>query len=205
MNSDTSSTCKIDRITIISRFTPTLTLKSHPLTKSTLWLLLSLACATANSEPTNSIKYLITEPASMMDIGLLRLNIDLRNKKELGHAGTSYDWDKNKLNLIFIPQDILEDQGAAKQWCQETFSKVRTMFLVDIDASKTHENRRASSFGRYFTHKGYASKKQPADLLHDIDDIVELTAIVYHQNTTLECNGPLVSNKTYISIPDKTE
>jgi len=68
-----------------------------------LAILLSFA-GISHAEQTNTIKYLVNEPLTLLDLGLFRLN-RMVNEDPYGRANVTFDWENNK---IFIHITILE-------------------------------------------------------------------------------------------------
>jgi hypothetical protein len=62
-----------------------------------LTILLSFA-GISHAEQTNTIKYLVNEPLTLLDLGLYRLN-RLVNEDPYGRANVTFDWENNKITI----------------------------------------------------------------------------------------------------------
>jgi hypothetical protein len=136
--------------------------------------------------PDETVKYLMQDSASMLDFGLLRLNIDLQNEN-LGRA--FYDWDENRIRIGFFRPDKTTSENAEKE-CAEWVKAVRVAAFIDLETGKPFlEN---SMLSDYFTHSGFARANPLADLTGKIDSIIVLRCNFWGLNPAVIVDAPLM-------------
>lgn len=102
--------------------------------------------------------WLMNEPASMMDLGLLKVNIELQsfNFEGVSTPIAFYDWDNDDIAIWTrsIPSESRpETESDARKSCGEWFRKIRTHFLVDPDTGQPISGFR--SIVHNFNHNGF--------------------------------------------------
>ena len=143
------------------------------------------------AEPGPVVNWLMDEPASLFDIGILRTEITLASINS--NTFIRYDWDKNRIYLHtnFVTA-IQETDG--KQFCKLLIDRIRTFGGVSGGGTLPHA---FSNFARNFAHHDYRSAKTPDDYLRKLDQIIEIKGSVETPDTATKCHGPLVSDKVY--------
>lgn len=148
----------------------------------------SLVFRSATAGPDETTQNLISDPASMMDIGILRTEIELKSQN-LGHM--AFDWDENRLNvhkLIF--EGEYPDQASAELECATWIGKVRGIAGIKKDTGKPYGNH--SLFAENFSHAGFQRGSTPENLLVDLDKLFVLNCWVYTPPVSVEVTAPLL-------------
>lgn len=135
----------------------------------TLWLGFAamMALAPAHAGPDAVANYIMDEPASLMDIGMLRLE-----KRLDGAAWARYDWDSNTFLLWTYRPAADGDPGAQERTCAEWISEIRSLAAISDETGKPYGE--FSGFAYMFTHTGFVRKNQPEDLLEQTDRMFQL-------------------------------
>lgn len=159
--------------------------------------------ASLNAEPTPSVEWLMNEPASLFDIGMMRLR-DL-NKTEwvpelmieidnlglkLSNTGESvvYDFEKNILSIgvCFIG-------NPTEQMCADILKKYK-----DIIAPPSFSSRSTLSLTICFNHINYSIIGHPKKLDNDILKIIEITVGISEKDQlgskSIFCSSGLFEN-----------
>jgi len=146
------------------------------------------------AEPSETIKYLINEPASLFDLGLYRLNKELlkvsigctaKDAPLVRSISAEYNWELNRIEI-----NIRYIYGAKK--LPQNLKKIITYDInqqknyLNIDSSTGKPFGQQSYLKKYFTHLGYKNKDMPKDLGKKLDHITVFIVKVYG----LEAYGP---------------
>ena len=146
----------------------------------------------AVAEPTPAIEYLMREPVTLFDLGMLKLDqalVDL-NVQGVGRMSTiiAYDWDKNRIK---IGAATLFNKGrttqAAKKGCTEALEKVKSRLGINPSTGKPLLPN-LLLVSDFFSHSGFGKRGEPKNLARELHSIVELTAVV-----GAEAKGSLVT------------
>ena len=145
----------------------------------------------ASAEPNSSVSWLMAEPASVFDIGMMKLENHLIQKAQQFNSGYDfmtdltgwpyYDWDKNRI-IIIMASHI---SSYSKERCKILINKLR---FYENHAIKSQGY---SQFASFFSHEGYISKDQPRGIVPDLDKIMEIKIIMKGG----ECRGALTSEE----------
>ena len=152
-------------------------------------LLLSPAISNAGKRTTASI--VAKEPVTMMDLGILKLNSMLSNKKFKGLHGASIG---ARYNIIRGTIDIKVSKPvkkASRKQCKKTIKYAKKIFL------KTKGKKKTSNIHRYFQHEGTAFKNKIN--WKDLANNVVITGIVLTRKNyqhSVYCQSKLMKNKT---------
>ena len=142
-------------------------------TRLLLLMALSLLPLRAISGPDDTTKHLMKDSVSMLDFGLLSLNLFL---KGTDYGSAKFDWDKNRIYIQrFFPESETADM--AEKTCASWVSKVRKRAGIIPDTGKPYFE--TSFFAGYFRHNGFVRKPEPETLYQDIDDLFVLTCSGY--------------------------
>lgn len=159
---------------------------------------LSLHIGPAFAGPDASAQYLTNTPVTMMDLGILRLNLALRSQSG---GFSSYDWDTNRIQ-IEAPFDIeygsyltIEQAEAA---CATWITKVRTQFGVDAEKG-TPLLFEITFAAKLFEHEGYENANVPKTLYQDIDRMFVLQCAAGIPEKRLKVSSPLLGKGYSIS------
>jgi len=155
----------------------------------------SIFCVSSvQAEPSPSVQWLMTAPASLFDIGMI--NLDGFLKYRLGkdvHAFALYDWGKNRISISVIKE--LNNSDELNEICKNYMIVLRA--IGGVVGGKT-KNNLTSNFSAQFTHPGYKSSTQPKDTWVTLDNIFDLTVEVSSKGKTVICTGPLLSEDVFI-------
>ncbi len=145
---------------------------------------LLLLCVTTDirAEPSASIKWLMNEPASMFDLGMLRMRSsnkdfwtpelmeELHGEKltlgDLGVGSVVYSWDEN---TISITAPLIGE--ATENKCKGALSKYKQIISPWFDESVLFGGFTATAF----EHINYANKSRPKDLNENLGKLLVLT------------------------------
>ena len=174
----------------------------------TLFLLIVITSpGVVRAEPGPVVNWLINEPASLFDIGMMKLRDDIIQLEEevddqfandvitFSSIDNWYDWDKNRLYIEYtaLLKSNLDDDFI-KSFCKSTLDRFR------VNAALTKRDKHWSYFisgkGSYyaqkFGHEGYVKKNEPKDLHNKLDKIIELRAALRTPTKQIICSSPLL-------------
>ena len=161
------------------------------------------------------VNWLMSEPASLFDLGMLRLQTEATKWTRKSHIynetmdaqyGTYpgyevwYDWDENRIfveSYLLYEINIIDD---AKQACRIMLDAISQNASVDPETgepTRTISGSPVSEFARYFRHSDYATKNTPDNYMTRLDKIFMLRAVVNPLGDSTTCFRPLLSNKVY--------
>ena len=167
------------------------------------------------AEPSKTVEYLMNEPVSMLDLGILRLDRKLgKSESNFNYADKSlkmilgfanYDYEKNRIILSFLHYlntDLFKTKGWTPQTvCKDQLSRVRNEFGFNDDDSKRSYSTTAKdalSIANSFTHIGYQKKNAQNNLQSEIEnisyveiDIKEDCLMCLSYRTLVKCEGSL--------------
>jgi hypothetical protein len=163
--------------------------------KTTLLLLLLLGLAPiCKAEPSPSVRYLMNEPVTLFDWGILRLYEYLdeytahylkTNSVQDIYSTVRYDSPKNRIiiSLVVTRQSLQQDEtpasvrAASSSICKTITQTLRREFLADRD----RHVRRSSGIYRFFGHIGFKGKYEPVDSFDEIEKITVIDVSVYSE------------------------
>ncbi len=150
----------------------------------------------ARAEPGPVVRWLLHEPASLFDIGMIKLNRTLKRRfVENGlHAYAIYHWHKNRIILNATRE--VKHSSSARIICSSLIERFRIVGDVNKGAPR---NKKQSHYSILFTHAGGEVSDQPANYFAKLDQIMELEVRVRALDTGEEifCNGPLLSEDVF--------
>lgn len=136
--------------------------------------------------PDETTQYLMNDSASMLDLGMLTLNLRLSQNK-LGYA--SYDWDANRIRIKYLLFQELNDEEA-EEACAAWVQRVRVYAGINIKTGQPALE--TSSFAELFTHYGFQRKSEIDNLRHNIDKMVTLQYQHVRSGNPIMVNAPLL-------------
>jgi len=160
-------------------------------------IILLIFASPCKAEPDSTIRYLMNEPVSLLDIGIDRFNLYLGYSLGTGEGqpdsfrrspvSVSYRWEANKLRLnriLFFNKKI--DVDTLKNECKEEIELIRCMVNYGLLES-------------CFTHLGLATKNEPDNLVRNLEKIIEIRIKVINSDTKkgIECIAPLLGKDIY--------
>ncbi len=154
-------------------------------------LLLGLV-SVCRAEPTPAVRYLMQEPVTLFDWGILRLYDYLdgyathylkTNSVQDIYGTVSYDSGRNRIVISLVvtrePMQGKEPPASvkkhAKRICMTITETLRREFLTDRD----RHIRRSSGIYRFFGHIGSRGKQEPTDAFEEIERITLIHVSVY--------------------------
>jgi hypothetical protein len=155
-------------------------------------------CGSVRAEPGPVVSYLMSQPASVFTIGMMRLERRLTQLGSRVGAGyfASYDWEKNRIEVSSIDFDSVQ---APQERCRALISAVRSDAGVDMDTGNFLGKLKNSYYADLFSQIGFKKKTDPEDLARQVDTIIVIDASVFGRDgTSASCEGPLVSNRILI-------
>jgi len=161
-----------------------------------LIVLLLLFPVVTFADPGSATQYLINEPASMMDIGMMKLNMQLLEMKsqiiksidgdpKRVKLSASYDYSEDKILVQFTVQKEGETAATA---CDTAIARLRFILPVHVIVA--------------FQHFGYETKNKPVGFNAEIQDRVQLICTLkdaHTFDTMLEAKSALSGGRIYIS------
>ncbi len=179
------------------------------------------AVTSARAEPGPVGQWLMGEPASLFDIGMIRLSIaasawgrpyyaiNTELKEAYGNSPTykvEYDWDENRIVVTAFLIINSNERPDAELACKKLLSLISDQAWVASDTGKILvPDKTNSHFADYFTHIGYErTGAAPEDYRSRLDQIFVIKgriprlakgAEVYVPHVT--CSRRLLSNKVY--------
>jgi len=162
--------------------------------KTSLLLLLLLSVVPiCNAEPSPSVRYLMSEPVTLFDWGIIRLYEYLdeytthylkTNSVQDIYSTVSYDSLRN--NIMISTVVTRHSQGnespasvriGSRDICKTITHTLRREFLTDSD----RHVRRSSGIYRFFGHIGFKGKDEPIDCFDEIEKITVIDVSVYSE------------------------
>lgn len=164
------------------------------------------ACITAIAAPSPEIRYLIRQPASMLDLGLYKLRDTVsalvNDDSRLSGIGlkppiavqTDYDFERNEIHIYIgapLPPSYLM-QSKPRDTCGQLVRLVQTWMISD------------RKWIQSFTHSGYtASKGADAAVKAKLPGMIVIDAVVGSDFTakTESCSGTLANPEVTYALP----
>jgi len=168
----------------------------------------------ARSEPVDSIRYLMNEPANMLDIGLQRLRLMLE-KLDLIAYGVSnptsryvrYDPKTNLINITVLydqPLPNLNDLACRTIWISiiTELGKTDISFIKNNDVlERFYKGVVRSMTWSYFAHEGANTVKMTADETKMEEGILDIINIDIKGSKIdkydVQCGGMLTNNSPW--------
>lgn len=165
------------------------------LTTFVLVAALSFGAMPVKADPGPVVNWLMDEPASLLDIGLLRLRLLAEEKKETvvgamngkSTSGAYYDWSRNRIQAWYSTKE----HPFNKALCKSALNLARG-HLGTVVKGKTWQPD-GSEVARLFSHTNYASEAAPKDHMNRLDKIIEIRIVMGKG----ECQGSLVSEEVF--------
>ena len=181
--------------------------------KTPLVLLLLLGLVPiCSAAPSPSVQYLMNEPVTLFDWGILRLYEYLdeytahylkTNTVRDIYCTVRYDSPRNKIIISMVvthqvqsrydtPSSVRAD---SREICRSITQTLRREFLTDRD----RHVRRSSGIYRFFGHIGFRGQEEPLDAFDEIERITVIEVSVYSENDpgrlVFHSESPLMGNQ----------
>jgi hypothetical protein len=168
----------------------------YPMKNIPAALALFALCGTALADPSPEIQHLAHEPASMLDVGLIRLSDSLRTLlehnlhdlglKEIPSVISTYDFERNQI-AIFVTA-AAPAWPAPKETCRQIVKGVQTW----MNSSTTWEDG--------FTHAGYTKNSQEdAAVKAKLPSLILITGAVMSEKPERIVSGSSFCSATLFS------
>ena len=144
------------------------------------------------AEPSLPIQYLMKEPVTLFDLGILRLHthvegyathcLQTKPVQDI-YSTVTYDASRNNILITFVvtrkpsPQNESPAfvQTSSRNICATIIQDMRREFFVGRD----WQVRRTSGIYRFFAHVGFRGSREPLDCYEEIENITVLGVSVY--------------------------
>lgn len=165
--------------------------------------MISFAIRADDSPEPSEIKWLRDTPASLFDVGLLKLNLQLQDFRFSDNSEmrprASYNYDRNVIEVHVSPFELKPDRtvDAAKSKCEEGVNKLRKTLEGHYLPSKDPRLTIISIMfepTRTFGSRG-AQISMPEEIARYLVNNVELVVSISHKSGTTRCTGRLGSMK----------
>lgn len=137
------------------------------------------------AQPDGTTRHLMQDSVSMLDFGLLRLNINLE-RDNLGLA--DFNWDRNRIVIHTWLSE--ETRDAAEEVCAEWVSEVRTRGGISRESGKPALE--SSSFSRLFGHYSFERGNILDGLYKNIDQLFVLECNQFNVIPPVMVTAPLL-------------
>lgn len=188
---DMHATVSFDRLTATVLRKPFM----KSLSLASLVVILMLRPAVAG--PDDTTQNLISDPASMLDIGILRIDLALRSQ-DLGFL--LFDWNANRLYVQKIILDGFPDAKSAEEACASWVWNVRKLADIDRETGKPYGAH--SRFADFFSHEGFQRNNTPGSLYVDLDRLFILNCSAYGAEGSVSVTAPLLGTTYSIEKSD---
>ncbi len=152
--------------------------------------------------PTPSMSYLMNEPASLLDMGMFKLNMHLSNSLFRDSTGTvlkvNYDFDENRITIGIVSFKEVSNIDKGKEYCREIIDNIKLALLVNPNTGAPFVSDVPGILQIFFSHEGFYKKKnQPKNLYSDLDKLTDIGVVVGIEDnkTSLTCKSPLLSKE----------
>ncbi|MCV6824064.1 MULTISPECIES: hypothetical protein [Halocynthiibacter] len=154
--------------------------------------------APVHSDPGEVTKYLMNEPATVFDLGLIRLEYFLTSYyPPLG--STLYDSRNDRLT-IRKAFDEVSSSDIAEQTCKDWLERVRKIGAVDPLSGMVEPPFENSVYSNFFKHISQRNDDAPEDYLKKFDEIIHLKCNhLLDDGTILSIGAPLLGGSFVIS------
>ena len=172
-------------------------------------IILFLPSLNLSAEPSSALDYFAKEPASLFDLGMYRLN---ENLKDVSYHPESVErkliisahYNSYDRRIRIAAGDGFAKNGArnfdqAKIWCREAIRTIRLKFGIDSDSGTTLNLDKSSNLYIYFTHFDHRDDDKIKAMGRDLDSMTEIVVSIGIAGTKdyEYCSGPLASKEIY--------
>ncbi len=115
---------------------------------TSLIILMALLPVTTSAANKSTLKIIINEPVTMMDLGILRLNSSLSRQKMPGLRGATLNASYNAKKRTIDIKVSKPVKKATKSQCKKIINSTKKIFL------KPFGKKKVSNIYKYFQHEG---------------------------------------------------
>lgn len=163
------------------------------------------------AEPSKVISYLMDEPASLLDIGIYKIekNLEIDNKKfikeikyiEYVSSSVFYSWENDTINIYrTIDAKLPSKKGNDEKLCKIIIEDTKEYFIaLEDQRNKTSykSDRRNFGIASYFKHSGY-KKNIPNDFTKKIEQRTKILVSVYTDEKYISCQSKLLDDGSFV-------
>ena len=148
------------------------------------------------SGPDATSSRLMSDPATMLDIGLVRLDLWLQAQ---GLGLSYFDWDSNRI-IIEAPADVRDavSEPDAEQKCASWINEFRQRTAIDVNGKPWTGSTQLSSF---FRHRGFVPSAEPPTYSAEIDRLFLLNCQGHWGKDYIVVFAPLLGNTYSVEKP----
>ena len=154
----------------------------------------------ALSEPTPLVTKLMNESASMFDIGLDRIDRNLKNYSDTSEYSASYDWKKNTILISHTDSYLYTTEKGYSKACdkvqscidftKDKFLQETSTLCISLDDEKN--NCDLLDITQHFNHRGYElgnfyNGKDMSDAITELHNITMLRLTYLGKNMHITC------------------
>lgn len=173
-----------------------------------LFFLLSIAfCVNSYSEPTPLVRMLMDTPASMFDLGMLRVQKYLDSRQEFKGYYVSFEWDKNRflIHTTLTDDNLCRTENDCKNFLRKRIERDFKSFCFPAD-----KECRIWSIVSEFSHIGYTTKnfyedKSDNDAVKELRHIFLLRIDIIKEfagkDKIISCEKSLSGSETFCTDP----
>ncbi len=137
------------------------------------WLVASLFFlppAASLAGPDEVTQWLMQDPLTMLDYGIYKINIDLRDGWYPIGGNAVFQWDDNR--VVISRMVDAGTQPSVETLCSKWVEKIRSRGGLNADTGVPYGGW--SHFAQMFAHEGFEKLDAPKDLYKNIDKILSL-------------------------------
>lgn len=138
---------------------------------------------TANAGPDEITQWLMRDPMSMMDYGIMRINTMINAEPNPITGTVGFDFDTNRIEIARygITGNVQVSAELSEAACASWIDKIRLTALIDLATGKPYLE--TSYFAQMFSHEGYTRGAEPKDLYTRVDPLFTLNCTVKYSET----------------------
>ena len=170
-------------------------------------VVLSAYSLVSSAGPDKTTKLLMDTPASVFDLGQIRLDTYLtrafKNTESQMIVNVSYSWDDDKIEVGLAQLDFKGTKSAARNACLKGFATLRLGAGVDIGTSKIHDFLPMSYWEEKFVHVNYDQGGLQRNIKGKLDKKFVLSCTIWSEDYSrvLKITSPLLST-SYSEVSD---
>lgn len=158
-----------------------------------LFAILFATTTTGNTEPTPAVRYLMNEPVTLFDLGMLRLE-QLFGSFTVGSftvpVHVTYQWKENRIAIDVFLTSNMEAKSVQKVRCKEVITGIKNILMVKAQTGKPFSFSH-SLLPELFSHVGFTSTDKPKNVAAELDTITEVSVRVFN----VMCKSALLSKE----------
>ena len=176
--------------------------QSNRIVATVMFLSFMLLCLAGivHAESTKTVRHLMSEPATLFDLGIVRLE-NLLRKNQPGALDVSYDWERNKIliSVVRINRMSRGEKNRSKEdlrrLIQQDIGNVRRDLNINLVTGEIDSGY--TVLENCFRHSSAPKPGGPSDLKDELYSMTEISAkvIVHRDESAVEARVPLKGNR----------